>query len=104
MTRLELLFGAAKPDGTEVSDADWLAFLDETVTPRFPDGLTVLDGRGQWRNARGEIVREATRVLLVWHLPHARTAADIAAIRETYKQRFGQESVMRIDGVGCVAF
>lgn len=33
-----------------VSDEDWRAFLAAEVTPRFPDGLTVIDAAGQWRD------------------------------------------------------
>ena len=87
-----------------MSEADWLAFLDAEVTPRFPEGLTVLTGQGQWRNAQGQIARETAKVLLIWYLPGPRTETHIAAIREGYKQRFAQASVMRVDGAGCVAF
>ena len=102
--RLELLFGTRLKDGGTVGEADWQAFLDAEITPRFPDGLTVLAGFGQWRNGQGVIVREAARMLLVWYIPGPRTEADIAAIREAYKTRFAQESVLRVDGVGCVGF
>ena len=46
--RTELFFGADKPDGTEVSEEDFQDFLDKKVTPLFPDGLTVLSGKGQF--------------------------------------------------------
>ena len=36
LARLELLFGMGKKDGSEVSDAEWRAFLDAEVSPRFP--------------------------------------------------------------------
>jgi hypothetical protein len=41
----ELLFGRGN-----VSDRNWDRFLADEVTPRFPDGLTVFDAKGQWRN------------------------------------------------------
>jgi hypothetical protein len=105
MSRLELLFGSARKAGPPVSGADWSAFLDAEITPRFPDGLTVLSGDGQWRDPRGHIVRETTRVLVVWYRPAASTSADIEAIRVAYKSRFGQDSVMRVDDrTSCVAF
>ena len=56
--RAELLyFGTATPRGT-VSPEDWRHFVDEVVTPRFPDGLTVWPAGGQWRSAQGEAVHE----------------------------------------------
>ncbi|HET9224479.1 MAG TPA: DUF3574 domain-containing protein, partial [Roseiflexaceae bacterium] len=39
--RTELFFGSERPNKPEVSDAEFKQFLDEEVTPRFPDGLTV---------------------------------------------------------------
>jgi hypothetical protein len=104
MARLELVFGADRAGGAPVGEAEWSLFLDSEVTPRFPDGLTVLDGAGQWRGADGGIVRERSHLLVIWYRPTARSEADIEAIRAAYKQRFGQESVLRADGVSCVSF
>lgn len=103
-TRLELLFGTTKKDGGLVSETEWLAFLQNEVTPRFPDGLTVLTGLGQWRSRQGQTTRETSRVLLIWHVPGPQTEAHIAAIRSLYRQRFQQDSVLRVDSVNCVAF
>ena len=74
------------------------------MTPRFPEGLTVLTGLGQWRNSRGQIARETSRLLLIWHVPGPLTEAQIATLRSASRQRFSQESVMRVDGAGCVGF
>jgi len=51
-----------------VTDEAWARFLSSTVTPRFPDGLTVTDGAGQLRKDSGEIVKERSKVLtlVVW--------------------------------------
>ena len=46
----QLFMGRSSESGEVVDDAAWAAFLGETVTPRFPDGLTVLDAQGQWRD------------------------------------------------------
>lgn len=104
MARLELYFGASRPGGASVTDAEWKEFLDAEVTPRFPDGLTVLSGYGQWRNGIGVIVQEGSRVLVVLYQPKPETETAIEAIRSAYKSRFQQESVMRIDSPSCVSF
>ena len=104
MARLELLFGLGRKGGGEVGEAEWRAFLDAEVTPRFPDGLTVLTGYGQWRNTAGNIAKEGSKVLVIWHRPIAGTEAKIEAIRTAYQARLGQESVLRVDGVSCVSF
>jgi len=104
LARLELLFGMGKKDGSEVSDAEWRAFLDAEVTPRFPDGLMVLTGDGQWRSSVGGRAKEKSRIVEIWYRPAADSDPKIEAIRTAYKVRFGQESVMRVDGASCVSF
>jgi hypothetical protein len=104
MTRLEMLFGTSRTGGTPVTDAEWTRFLDTEVTPRFPAGLTVLQGPGQWRGSDGRLAKEQSNILVIWHEPTSRTDADIEAIRSAYKQRFDQESVMRVDSASCVSF
>lgn len=104
MSRVELIFGTAKANGGLVSDSDWNGFLESEVTPRFPDGLTVLKALGQWRNAGGKIEKEASRILVILHRPEQNADQSIESIRAIFKARFQQESVMRIDATSCVSF
>lgn len=104
MARLDMLFGRSRPTGEPVTDEEWAQFLDTEVTRRFPDGLTVLQGLGQWRGKDGHLTRERSTILVIWHEPTQRTGTDIEAIRSAYKQRFDQESVMRVDSASCVSF
>ncbi|MGN6517118.1 MAG: DUF3574 domain-containing protein [Rhizomicrobium sp.] len=99
MARTELIFGAR-----EVGSGAWNEFLAREVTPRFPEGLTALDGYGQWRGPNGIISREPSRVLLLWHKRGPVADRKIDAIRDAYKKRFRQLSVMRVDGLDCVSF
>ena len=87
-----------------VSEDAWATFLADTVTPRFPDGLTVTDGAGQWQTEGGEILREGAKVLtlLVWLDDTALKRID--EISEEYERRFGQESVLRVAGESCASF
>lgn len=102
--RLELLFGLGRQRGGEVSEEEWRAFLETEVTPRFPAGLTVLAAYGQWRSPSGLMIKEPSRVLVIWYRHEATAEAAIEAIRDAYKRRFGQESVLRVDGISCVSF
>lgn len=97
--RTELYFGLTKPDGSTLTESEWVAFVDEIITPRFPDGFTVVDGKGQWRNSAGKIVKESSRVFIVVYPRKTRADASkkIDEVRAEYKKRFNQESVMRID-------
>ncbi|MEQ1765713.1 MAG: DUF3574 domain-containing protein [Pyrinomonadaceae bacterium] len=97
--RTELYFGRNIPTGGTVSESDWQTFVDEIVTPRFPDGLTVLDADGQWRGKDGSIAREESKVIVLLYPRKIRKATNvkIEEIRAEYKKRFSQEAVMRID-------
>ncbi len=102
--RSELLFGRSKPDGSVVSDAEWQAFVDREVTPRFPDGLTIIEASGQFRTRTGQVAREATKLLLILHPPDARSRGAIEEIRARYKERFDQDSVLLISSLARVSF
>jgi hypothetical protein len=103
--RTELFFGTSKPDGTSVSDDKFKRFLDQEVTPRFPDGLTLLTGSGQFKNSSGVIIQEKSKVLiLLYPLDDSSASNRIEAIREAYKRAFQQESVLRVDSRAGVSF
>ncbi|MFC3450006.1 DUF3574 domain-containing protein [Amycolatopsis speibonae] len=103
--RTELYFGTTKPGGGELTDAEFTAFTDKVVTPRFPDGFTELTGRGQWRGSDGKISREKSKVIVVVYPFSDRDAnREIEEIRTDYKKAFSQESVLRTDSVEKVSF
>ena len=102
--RTELFFGLSRPDGTTLSPADWQGFLDSVVTPRFPAGLTVVDGQGRWRNAAGQVVSEPSKVLILFHPPDPALNARIEEIRSLYRAQFRQESVLRSTSPAKVSF
>jgi Protein of unknown function (DUF3574) len=103
--RTELYFGLSKADGSIISDADFGKFIDQEVTPRFPDGLTLISGLGQFKNAAGVIIREPSRLLILFYpLGDRENNKKLEAIRSAYKSTFQQESVLRTDAQTCVAF
>ena len=99
---IELFFGRGLPGGGEVREAEWQSFLDAEVTPRFPAGLTVFDARGQWRDGV-DTRHENSKVLLILPLGVADREAALAAVMDTYRVRFRQSSVLRLDLQGCFA-
>jgi hypothetical protein len=96
----ELLFGRS-----HVSEQSWERFLAAEVTPRFPDGLTVYDAKGQWRNPETKkISRERTKVVMIAMPPGADNDARLQAVIEAYKTRFKQQSVGLIQRPSCASF
>ena len=96
----DLLFGR-----NHVSEAGWSRFVATEVTPRFPDGFTVLDGSGQWRAPGSErIARERSKVIMIAMPPGADNDAKLQAVIDAYKTRFKQQSVGLIVRPACVSF
>ena len=97
--RTEVFFGTLKSDGSLVSEEAFLKFRDTEITPRFPNGLTLLMGLGQFLSAQGVIIQEPSRLLILFYPVEERrhNSEKIEQIRERYKQMFDQESVLRAD-------
>jgi hypothetical protein len=105
-TRSELYFGMNRVDGTLVTDQQWIAFVDKEITPRFPAGLTVHATAGQYRDSKGVIQRERSRVMVVLYPTESSFAADadLRKIVASYVTQFNQESVLRTDSPANVWF
>ena len=102
--RTELYFGTAMPKGV-VKEKEFATFVDEVVTPRFPDGLTLLSGYGQFRLSTGEIKQETSFVLILFYPEKTNfTEKSIEEIRHIYKMNFQQESVLRADSKESISF
>jgi hypothetical protein len=102
--RTELFFGLSRPGGV-ISESEFKAFVDRRVTPRFPDGLTLLSGIGQFRAANQAITVEGSKLLiLLYPKQDAEATRKIEQIRSDYKQTFQQQSVLRADEASCVSF
>ena len=100
-----LFMGRGSGGAEVVSDEDWATFLADTITPRFPDGLSVIDVAGQGTTADGDLERERTKMLLVLVPPTDETALNrMNEIGAEYKQRFTQDAVLRVVAPACVAF
>ena len=104
VVRLELVFGLSRKGKPDLTQGEWLSFLDAEVTPRFPKGLTVLSGSGQWRSSSGSLVSEPSRVLLVWIERTPDLDQRIEDVRVAWKRAHAQESVLRAESSACVSF
>jgi hypothetical protein len=103
-TRTELFFGSSTPGGGAVTEQQFKTFVDREVTPRFPQGLTLLSGYGQFRDSHGFLQQERSMLLILVYPRSSDTSSKIEQIRDAYKSEFRQESVLRIDSGASVAF
>lgn len=90
------LVGTVKPDA-------WAVFLDQTVTPLFPKGLTWWTASGQWRASSGALDRELSYVLQIVHAAGEDENRAVHAIVKKYIKDFDQESVMWVRSRECVS-
>jgi hypothetical protein len=105
-TVAEAYFGRDVRGRPPVSDAEWREFLDGSVTPAFPDGLTTVEGAGQWRGADGRILREASKVVTLV-LPGAsveQARTRLRPLEQVWTTRFQQDSVLTVYRSACVGF
>ena len=99
-----MIFGRGLKTGGTASEAAWRRFVAQEIAPRFPDGFTVLDGRGQWRDPQGRIVREPSKVLLVALPDEPERRARLGEVAAAYKRVFRQDSVLTLATPACVSF
>lgn len=97
-----LYFGTETPAGYVTTEA-WTQFLSETVTPRFPEGLSTWQASGQWRSVSGKIIREPSYVLSLVHPDDAAPSKAVQEIITSYKTRFKQEAVLRVKSHTCMS-
>jgi len=103
-SRTELYFGLSRSDGPDITDEEFQHFLDTVVTPRFPDGLTLLSGNGQFRGSSGIVIQEPSKLLILFFPWSNASNRAIEQIRSIYKGDFHQEAVLRADAESCVSF
>ena len=99
----QLYFGTGRPHGADVTPQEWAGFVSEEIAPRFPQGFSLLEAQGQWRNADGSVAHEQTHVLQLVHPDDAASAQAVTQIAERYKSRFEQEAVLRVRTAACMS-
>jgi hypothetical protein len=102
----DLYCGMSRNDGSIITDPQFNRFINDVVTPRFPDGLTILPANGQYRNSDGQITHEPTRVIVILYRAAAAdpSRAALQRIAQQYCTQFGQESVLEVDRPARVNF
>ncbi|WP_375269085.1 DUF3574 domain-containing protein [Phenylobacterium sp.] len=99
----QLFFGRNIGDEVGVSEADFEAFLDAEVTPRFPEGLTQVPAAGRWRGGDGQVRREPS-FLVVLASDGVLDRRALGEVRDAYRRRFSQEAVLQLTTPVCMAF
>ena len=95
--RTELYYGAGRLPTDGKPDERWENYINDVVTPRFPEGLTLLEGTGQWRvNLDEKPRRNRTRILILVHEATVEKSKLIDEIRDIWIDISGHQSVLRV--------
>lgn len=93
----KIYFGRNIDSDSIVSDSSWTVFKNEVITPKFPQGYTVHNAEGQWRDSAGNIIQEKTFLLEIIHLNDDSVSYRAARqIISEYKTKFKQEAVLQV--------
>jgi hypothetical protein len=104
-TRLYFGLGPADMPEKGVSEAAWRDFLDREVTPRFPDGLSVVDVYGQWQGkGRTSPSHIRSKMLIIDYPDTAQNRLKVEEIRAAWKKRTGDQSVLKVTQPADVSF
>ncbi|HEY6984692.1 MAG TPA: DUF3574 domain-containing protein [Rhodanobacteraceae bacterium] len=98
-----LYFGLSIPGGGSVADPDWSRFESDVISRAFPNGFSVVTGRGSWRGADGTIVSEPSRIVVIVHDDDAPSDAAVRDVVQRYRTEFRQEAVLRERTATCVS-
>ncbi len=101
----ELVFGRVAEDGSGgVSEAAFSKFLDGEVSPRFPEGLTVIDAEGRWTPPAGSMIRDPAKLVMIVLPGQKDDGGKLQAVRIAYERRFHQQSALLMTHGDCVSF
>lgn len=101
--KVSLYFGTSTNEGI-ITNEEWSNFLDEIVTPNFPEGMTIHDTYGQWKRPDGDIVKEPGKVIVHIYDINEDKSENIKAIINGFKERFKAQSVIWEADIICGSF
>jgi hypothetical protein len=100
----ELYFGLEMPEGKIISEPEWELFVKRVLTPRFKEGLTILDAYGQYLNSSGILIKENSKLVILIYENNAIQNKLVEEAIALYKKTFQQESVLRVTSSVKVSF
>lgn len=87
-----------------VTEKEFQHFIDTEVTPRFPEGLTLVTAEGRYKGSTGASIQEVSKILILIYPFNEESNTAVERIRDAYKRVFNQESVLRTDVQSCASF
>ena len=105
MVLVELFFGRNIPGREPLTDREWSDFAASVIAKEFPDGFTVTDGDGEWRDpATQRITHERSKILIVAAPSSSDLASRVFRVRDVYRRMYRQTSVGALSYDACGEF
>lgn len=91
---------------TKAGQRKWQVFIREVLLQHFPDGGTILDNVGWWRDPDGKLGGGRGNTLIVLSPPEklADHRRAVAAVVGEIKKRYQQQSVLWEESAVCAGF
>ena len=98
-------FRAARHHSQKANDFVCGLSTRKTVTPLFPEGLTVYSTYGQYQNpTTKKITREPSKDLFVDGVDTANLRSRVTKVADAWKKQFNQQSVGIVTSTECMVF
>jgi hypothetical protein len=98
MIETDLYFGQSKPDGSMITEKEWNQFREDQVAKLFKEGSTVIQAAGNWYDPEiHKLITEPTYVVIYLYKKSSSMSQQIDSLRDRYKLKFQQQSVLRVD-------
>jgi hypothetical protein len=96
LIQVDLFFGRDISGVGEVSEQQFQSFVDNVITPWFPDDLTIFDTQGQFQDSTGKVVEESSKVVSLIIEDTESNETAINEIISEYIEQFQQKSVLTV--------
>jgi hypothetical protein len=98
MVETNLYFGQSKPDGSMITEKEWISFKEERISRVFKEGSTIVSAAGNWYDPEShKLITEPTYVVICFYKRSPGISKQIDSLRYWYKTLFRQQSVLRVD-------
>lgn len=94
--QVDLYFGRNIGQTQRVTERQFQAFVNQQITPRFPDGLTLYNAAGQYLDSQGNLILERSKVVTLILEDTQANEAAIDQIMQQYQQQYQQEAVLEV--------
>jgi hypothetical protein len=96
LIQVDLYFEQRTEISKRVTNRQFQQFLEEVVTPHFPNGLTVYDVREQSLECSNSLIQEPGKVVSLIIEDTEANERSLYQVIDAYEQQFWQESVLEV--------